>query len=342
MMKMRLRLGRFSAVVVLAALATACDKPQSVGDANAIIAVMPDEAWSQLQPTTEDALEERAFSVRDERIFRVTQVDPASNDFHTLRQFRQLLVVGRVDDPWMEPTLNRLRQPIASLPAVVDARDVYAQHQIVTAIVLPEGADFAMAEPLMPGVGERLLNRFHIYAVQRMFASGADSVLADSLMRAHGFSVLLPQVYFGRQLEPRVFLFRNDHPDPSQLIRSILVTWRDAGEVDADGGTARAWREQAAQRFYDPAQVTSDELIVQPITQPGHSGVQIQGVWSNPPGEWPAAGPFITRVVECPAQNRTYLVDTWLYAPGRSKYEYMLQLMTLLNSFTCGTAPPPA
>jgi hypothetical protein len=31
-----------------------------------------------------------------------------------------------------------------------------------------------------------------------------------------------------------------------------------------------------------------------------------------------------------------YLLDAWLYAPGKQKYEYMIQLQTILDTFRCG------
>ncbi len=49
--------------------------------------------------------------------------------------------------------------------------------------------------------------------------------------------------------------------------------------------------------------------------------LEVQGVWMSADPSWPAGGPFIDRVVPCPAQDRTYLLDAWLYAPGKRKYE---------------------
>ena len=37
-------------------------------------------------------------------------------------------------------------------------------------------------------------------------------------------------------------------------------------------------------------------------------------------------------------QDRMYLLDAWLYAPGKEKYEYMIQLQTILGSFRCGAS----
>lgn len=43
----------------------------------------------------------------------------------------------------------------------------------------------------------------------------------------------------------------------------------------------------------------------------------------------------MTYTVTCDEQDRTYLIDAWLYAPGREKYEYIIQLETIVDSFSC-------
>ena len=64
---------------------------------------------------------------------------------------------------------------------------------------------------------------------------------------------------------------------------------------------------------------------------------EVRGAWSNPPdSQWPAAGPFILWSLACPSQDRLYLIDAWLYAPGKDKWEYILQLETIMESFRCG------
>jgi hypothetical protein len=74
------------------------------------------------------------------------------------------------------------------------------------------------------------------------------------------------------------------------------------------------------------------------VTEPfmGREALRVQAQWQNPPERsWPAGGPFITYAITCPNQDRTYLVDAWLYAPGKEKYEYMIQLETILGTFEC-------
>ncbi len=331
----------FAALVLLAVGATAgCDRPQAMGDANAIIVGIPDAVWPELRADVEAALEPRAFTVRNERIFRVTQVDPTGPHWGDARRFRQVLLIGEPGDAWVAEALEQADGPLPPLPAVVRAYNVWARGQQVTVALTPPGAGIGAVRPLLPAIGDTLLRQYQEFAVARMFASGADSALADSLQRRAGFSLLVPNVYRLQEPEPNVYIFRNDQPDPSRLIRQVLVTWRPSGELSPTPNTALAWRQEIASRVSQPPQVTgTDQLYSEEFRVRNTTGVQLQGVWSNPPGEWPAAGPFITRVLECPAEQRTYLLDAWLYAPGVDKYEYMVQLLSILDSFECGGRP---
>jgi hypothetical protein len=314
--------------------AGACDRPQAWGEANSLIVGMTEPLWAELQEDFEEALEPRAFTVRNERIFNLTQIAPDDTRWRRLREFRQVLLVGSETDPWVVTALERAREVPAERPALVQANNVWARGQLVTIFLVAEDAAEEGVRALLPQAREVLLEQFHRYALQRMFASGADTVGRDTLARTAGFSLLLPQVYVAGRTGD-VVLFRNDFPDPSQLIRSMLVTWRPLGEVAASVGDALAWRDAVGESFYDPPPITDREVESRGVEVGGASGIEVQGVWSSPPDAWPAGGPYITRVLECPQQRRVYLVDGWVYAPGRDKYEYLVQLQTILDTFDC-------
>jgi hypothetical protein len=172
-----------------------------------------------------------------------------------------------------------------------------------------------------------------------MYLSGVDSALADTLHIEAGFVLLLPQVYKWSSSDS-VFVFRNDNPDPAELIRQIAVTWWTPIPADLQAEGILAWREQLVAAYYSEPQVnTLNNVQAGPMEYRGRPAYQIHGEWTNPPDRgWPAGGPFITRAVVCENQNRMYLIDSWLYAPGKEKYEYMIQLETILDSFRCGAA----
>ena len=90
--------------------------------------------------------------------------------------------------------------------------------------------------------------------------------------------------------------------------------------------------------IYDWKQ-TVDTARVRTDTVAGFPGAtEVDGVWNGTVQNFPQAGPFITRLIPCPAQHRDYLLDAWLHAPASDKYEYMLQMDTILGSFDCNAS----
>lgn len=325
-------------LLVLTVLGAAgCDKPQPLGDVNALIVGVPDADWPALRDDVEAALEPRAFTVRDERIFRVTQVDPTGPYWGDVRRFRQVLLIGEPGDEWIAQALAEARHQPAQLPAVVEAENVWARGQRVLAMVVPPGSSTAAVRPLLPAVGETILRDYQDFIRQRMFASGIDRERVATLRQEAGFELVTPTVYRLERPDAGTYLFINDQPDPAQLQRVVLVAERSPTAAAPDAATLLDWREQAARQYYQPPQLTNRERIEsrEIATEGGARGVEVQGAWSSPPGEWPAGGPFLARALTCP-DGRAFLLDAWVYAPGRDKYEYVLQLSTILDSFACG------
>lgn len=326
-------------------LASGCEvrSPIAYGAANRIIVAMTDELWEELQEDVEQALEPRIFTVRDERTFEVTQVSPMLPEWSKLRQFKQLLVVGTADDEWVARVLEAADTIPDQLPAMVEATTVWARGQIATALVLPPDARAEHVREMLPALHQRLDERFRAHVVERMFVSGRDRAGRDHLREVAGFEILLPEVYRWTQHEDSVWVFRNDWPTPADLTRSILVTWESGAGPLLDAEEALSRRDRFCEEFYPWSQVTERERIdKRSLEGIGAEAVEYQGIWSSPPGAWPAAGPFITRVVICPEQDRTYILDAWLFAPGKDKYEYMIQLEIILDSFRCGDTTPTA
>lgn len=333
---------RLVTTIVLAFLAfstSACDRTGAFGDVSSIVAAMEPELWAEVEQDMYSTLEPTIQTVVAERTFTVTFQDPHHELWGRLRQFKQLLLVGTGDEPWMADAVDRLRDLGPARPQILQVRDVWARSQLVTLVLLPrEGDAAASIRSELDGLREIYDRQFRDLALARMFISGRDTALADTLARTAGFSLLIPEVYFWDQRDS-VYLFRNDNPDPSELIRQVAVSWRTPIPGELDGEELLAWRAELAAAHYSYPQVV-DLANVQagPFLHGRLSAYQVQAVWQNPPeANWPAAGPFILWSVACPSQNRLYLLDAWLYAPGREKYEYMIQLQTILESFACGS-----
>ena len=310
------------------------------GDLNDIFAAADPDLWSQVEDTVDAALQPTVLTVTDELAFQVVHQDPGAPEWSRIQKFKQLLLVGPPDDPWIAPALEEADEEDVEPPTVFQVRDVWSRNQIVT-VALLSSEEPAQVGSLLPELSELYERQYRQYALAKMFVSGRDSALADTLRREAGFSILVPEVYQWIR-EDSTWLFRNDNPSPDELIRQVVVTWRTPVPTPLDTVLALEpvleWRQAVAEETVETGQVVDTSMVrAREISYRDHEAFEVQAIWQNPPdADWPAGGPFITRAVACPEQDRLYLLDAWLYAPGRDKYEYMIQLNTILDSFRCG------
>lgn len=329
------------AVLPLLALANvACEPGLAYGDPNAVIVVAPPDWWPSIEDTVYSGLSPEVFTVRWDHTFRVTYKEPTEDLWW---RFREIVLIGSQEDPWLAEALTSLPDTVSVVaPGIYEVEDLWARGQRITIVLADAGGDvWGQVAPRVPLVHEILERRYLRAAANRMFLSGRDSALADTLRAMAGFSLLLPEVYeWG--VEDSVYVFRNDNPDPSELIRQFTVTWRTPAPQGLDADSLLDWRTAIAERYFPYPQVVDREGYLQGPVLSYHQAqaYEVRGVWRNPPESmWPAAGAVITRSVACPTQDRLYLVDAWLYSPSnqRDKWEYILQMDTILASFRCGT-----
>lgn len=323
----------------LFALFTGCDMPQAWGEANSLIVLAPDSLWEQVADTTYAILEPTIFTTRDEKLYVVSQIDPAAEQAADLRVFRNVIVFGTVDDPDLAAVAQAAGRTFESvpMPEVFQARDVWARGQTVTGVVLREGFELESWVSQLPAVLAMIDSSYRDRVRVKMFVTPPDTALAEDLARRFGFSMLVPAVYdrVARATESgdSLVILRNDNPDPSVLIRSILVQPR--ARLDSlTAGIALEWRAGIDSVHYNVAQgMRTDRSAVTRFSIDGRPALEVTGIWEDEEGNFPAAGPFLVWLVDCPA--RTVFIDAWLYAPNESKYEYLLQLQEILASFRC-------
>ena len=326
---------RMLAVVAAVLPLAACeDLPLSLGDENSIIVTAAPELWEAVEASLVPALERTVFTVRDEKTFTVTSGELGGENWPLLRRLKRQLVLGTEADGWMERALDKLDDPVAP-PQIAQVENVWARGQMVTLAILEEGNEVAGVTELLPSLAELYDDQFRARAIGRMFVTDPDTVLSRQLGEDHGFTLLVPTVYRYETVDS-VHIFRNDNPDPSELIRQFTVAWQSPVQEELGAEDLLAWRARLVDGYYNYPQVVDLGRVIEGReVLNGNPTYTYQAVWNNPPDEYPAAGPFIARTVDCPDQGRRYMIDAWLYAPGRDKYQYMIQLETILDSFRC-------
>jgi hypothetical protein len=320
--------------VIAVILAAACSKPAAWGEATSLILVASGNVWAEVEDSTYVVLEPTILTTREEKKFNVSHVDPASPELQDLIVFRQVIVLGTLESPLVQAAAEEAGIT-AEAPSTFTASDVWARGQLVTVVVAEAGQEAETWLRILPDLIDVIDARYREWVLERMFVSGVDSVVADSLGARFGFGIQIPRVYqFVIREGPRdtVVILRNDNPDPSELIRSILITWRPR-LMELTEEVALDWRAAIDSVHYNvPQRIEPSGKEPRAFRISGREALEVTGTWVDE-GTFPAAGPYISWLVGCP--DKTVFIDAFLYAPRKPKYEYMIQLEQILSSFTC-------
>ena len=103
-----------------------------------------------------------------------------------------MLLIGTSQDTWIQEALGRGSEGSSiTRVGIHQVEDVWARGQQVTVVLLPDGGGLEELTPHLAEVHELLDEQFRTYVVNRMYMSGADTALADTLAIEAGFSLIL-------------------------------------------------------------------------------------------------------------------------------------------------------
>lgn len=320
---------------VLALLLLACgDTPPIMLGEHNVLVVAPDSLWAEVEDSVRTGLWVRLPGLPPESLFSVTHTSAQRTSERDLRRYRQVVVVGTARDSLVHQAIPPTDVPV-SPPTLVQADDVWTTGQKVIVLVLPEGDGPDTVVDHVPELAAALDRQYRAWTLRRMYSMGIDSELSEVLMSA-GVEIAIPALYRWLRPSDSTFVFATRTQDIDPRLRSVLLTWRPLDDREISPSGILDWRQTMADRHYAWDHTTRREpLEVEPLDTPGLAGLELRGAWGGTVEGQPHAGPFITRVVDCPAQGRRYLLDAWVFAPNRGKYRYLVQLQALLDTFDC-------
>ncbi|MSR36920.1 MAG: DUF4837 family protein [Gemmatimonadetes bacterium] len=315
------------------------ERVAAIGDADDILVGVEPILARQIQRRTSAALAPPLFAIPNARTFQVTYQDPTAEEWPSLRQNRQVLLIGKPEDPWIVDALAQADEApdsVPAAPALFELEDVWAADQRVTVLLVPESNPSRAVLDKLDSLSTSYERRYREGVVARMFADGPNQPLSDSL-DATGFNILVPKDYEWTT-EGDVYLFRKIGSDSGASVRHVTVTWRTPIPQGMQGEGLLAWRRQLATDHYGTTQRTNlNNVQATQTTHRGNVTYQLLGMWSRTASGRTERGPFILRAEICTAQDRMYLLDAWLYAPNQDQHEHMVELESILNSFRCGS-----
>lgn len=280
--------------------------------------------WDVVAPVVESLFSRRLATPQPEKEFSIRVGN--QEKFETYSQFRLILLMGTTRDNLMRQILG---SRLDSLPGgdfgLFRIPNPWMRNQTVIAFV-------AAAESLLlPGLelyGARLYHEVReavlAQAARAVYQRGVDQRLTDSIARSFAFTIDVPKDWqLGGSGAGRFLYLFTHFPD-----RGAAVHWRDTlGPLVVD--SVLNLRDDLAKQFYDGDSVDRSFTKAETLEYLGVSALRIVGVWQN--RKLVAGGPFVSYAFNF--RGRYYLLDGYVFNPGRRKLEQLGQVEAVLRTF---------
>ncbi|MBC2838218.1 DUF4837 family protein [Robiginitalea sp. SC105] len=297
-------------------------KPASIGALNTVAVVMNNSLWEG--PVGDKVRENFAAPLIgltwDEPRFNLEHMPP-SVFTGTTRHRRSVLYVSRDSI-----TGAQVREDLYASPQVVGVIKGTSDSALI-------GAIESYAGPIMDSIRKMEMEE----AQERFLRSLSKETILEEKF---GISLRLPSIYkVGKQEDNFVWIDREIQKGSMNLIAYELP----GDSFDADSTFVRdivRVRDSIGKRYIPgpdvPGKITymGTEKAFAPSVFPaeigGYNAAEVRGIWEIV--NYPMAGPFLTYIINDPANNRKMVLEGFTFAPATNKRDYMFELEAIMRT----------
>jgi hypothetical protein len=271
----------------------------------------------------------------DELLYTVRPISPSN--LHDYLEVKNLVILGTLEesDPiggFLGEILDQgaIREVIGSGAQLFLRDDWMAKGQKVAIVV---GRNRRLLSRFLQDYGELLFDaidrnvRAHIR--KKTFQDGVRDEMGE-IARLWNWSMDIPADYRVRHYYPekQFVSFWKRVPD-----RMVFVYWEE-GCDSISAGSFKRLRNRLTDEYYESDRIADRGFSFEWNEFRGQDALFVEGLWEN--DEYIAGG-YFTGIFFCnPDQNRTYLLDACLFAPGTDKKTYIKEIEIILSTFRTG------
>ncbi len=303
----------------------------AVGESDDLIIVVDSGVYGSTGSLLKKTLSGKRPWMLGEPAYEVLLTTP--RDFGDLRSRRHILLLG----VWEEGRVADLvRKSVAGIPIsgpieLHIATDVWAKRQVVATLM---GDSQAELTSYIESHGDELLETLIAAARERLVVGlcedAADAGISVMLEERYGWSLCLPSGYEfdSGAAEQGFVIFGRTRPD-----RFVFVRWTDSEEgEEITRDSLIAARDAVCRAYHNGDKVELRRpVLVDTVSFSGRTALRLSGWWGNM--DLIGGGPFRTYAFHDAEDQRTYIVDVSLFAPGLDKTPVMRNLDAIANTF---------
>lgn len=292
------------------------------------------EIWEEVKPVLSSALEKEIFTPTRESVFEVRRVD--WENFNLYRYRRNLLVIGYLGGKGdvsrlIEQLLtDQARRAVRAGDAhLFSKEDAWADGQLLLVVAASEGSSLSsVLESEKNGIYKFFDEGGTKRIGETIYGQGYQEDTAERLQKRYGWSIHLPWGYKTAEedSEGNFVSFIRHYPD-----RLIFIYWDQRKSSRINSPLCFSTRNYLGDKYFEGDTIDQDRTETEWLDFQTWRALRVKGIWRN--DDKVMGGPFQTYCFYDERQERFYLVDGHVFAPGRRKLPWLKELDLICQTF---------
>lgn len=324
-------------------------KPSAFGDANYLVVVADKDLWEGEVGDTFQNYFSSAYLIlpQPEPILDIRHFTPSELEKDPIRrELRTYVILGNIDDP-SSPTAKLLKQDIGPERirkakeeggyGTLQRKEKWAKDQLnflmfgtdKESILANIRKNHAVILKLIKQRDKKLIN-------SAVYAGGESRNTEADINQSFGLKMKIPVEYFIALDDPSIMWIRKETKEISSNILLHKIPYTSESQLSYEG--FKSIRDSLGKKYIASniegsyMQINDSDLpmFVKPIEIENLYALEARGIWEMENDFM--GGPFMSYLIHNPDSNQLYLLDGFVFAPGREKRNLMQHLEHILGT----------
>lgn len=324
------------AVLLLICICGGCKKKQLIagGERDVIVVLAQDGEWSRVETQLRKALEREVYMPNREKIYELMHGQPEMLSSYVYA--KNLILVGTIggtseasnliETLLTDEALEKVKQQEAY---IFEKENPWAFAQYLMVIASPgEPGAAEIIEKNSDIIFQFFERSSHERARWLIYSGGREKEKEKILREQFNISMELPIGFYMREPDSAATFITFVRKFPYRL---ISIGWSDTSLKILSLEDACRKRDSIATRYFERDSVVKEQTTGRQVDFLGRKAYKIEGIWAN--NEKVMGGPFRTYFFNDTLQERSYIIDIHVFAPGKKKWFFLMELEAVAATF---------
>lgn len=326
-------------------------KPSAFGKANHVIVIADKEVWEGVVGDSFRYYFASAFLIlpQPEPVFDIKHFTPEDIKADPIRkELRTYILLGNIADE-KSPTAQLMKENIGTERirtakedkgyGNLQKKDKWAKGQLVLFMFgTDENSLLDNIRTSYPGIVKKVQDGDKKIIEAAVYGSGENRTLSGQVEEKIGLRIRIPNEYFLAMDNPNLLWLRRETSEMSSNLLLHKLPYKDASQLSYEG--FKSLRDSIGKNYisstvagsYMQINDKSLPMFVTPTEMNKLYALEARGIWELT--EDYMGGPFVSYLIHNPATSELYLLDGFVFAPGKKKRELIQYLEYIVNTTT--------